>query len=106
MVRHEFTLDRFTRGLLLALTVLLAVIAIELWAARPGTTSTAMAQVPDSGAQRNQMIEETRRTNQLLEQILDHLKTKTVMVKMADTDRGGSERTDRGSSDRSVADKP
>ena len=96
MVRHECTLDRFTRGLLLVLTVLLAVIAIELWAARPSMTPAAMAQVPDSGAQRNQMIEETRRTNQLLEQILDHLKTKTVKVKMADTDRGGSDRSAAG----------
>jgi hypothetical protein len=87
MNRREFTLDRFTRGVLVALTVLLTIIVIELWAGRPTMTPEARAQVPDSGAQRNQMIEETRRTNQLLEQILDHLRTKPVKVKTVDTDK-------------------
>ena len=87
MSRQEFTLDRFTRGVLAALTVLLTVIAVELWAWLPSTAPAAMAQVPDSGAQRNQIIDEAHRTNQLLEQILDHLRTKTVKVKNADTDK-------------------
>ena len=87
MVRHEFTLDRFTRGVLVALTVLLTVIAIELWAGRPDMVPAAQAQVPDSGAQRNQIIEDGRRTNQLLEQILEHLRTKAVKVSIADTDK-------------------
>ncbi len=87
MARHEFTLDRFTRGVLIALTVLLTIIAIELWAARPSTIPAAQAQVPDSGLQRYQMIDEARRTNQLLEQILEHLRAKAVKVTITDTDK-------------------
>jgi hypothetical protein len=87
MLRQEFTLDRFTRGVLVTLTALLTIIAIELWAMQPDVVSPAQAQVPDSGLQRYQMIDEARRTNQLLEQILEHLRTKPVKVNITDTDK-------------------
>jgi hypothetical protein len=87
MTRREFTLDRFTRGVLIALIALLTVIAIELWAGRPDMVPAAQAQVPDSGLQRYQILDEARRTNQLLEQILEHLRTKAVKVSIADTDK-------------------
>ncbi len=90
--RHEVTLDRLTRGILAALTVLLTVIAVELWAWLPSTTPTAAAQGPDSGAQRTELIAEARRTNLLLEEILDHLRTKTIKVRMGDTDKSDERR--------------
>ncbi|GMU32913.1 MAG: hypothetical protein HS101_04030 [Planctomycetia bacterium] len=74
------TLDRFTRGILCALTVLLTIIAIELWVGRPDGVPTARAQIPDTALQRREIVEETRRTNVLLGQILEHLKTKPVQV--------------------------
>jgi hypothetical protein len=74
------TVDRFTRGILSALTALLTIIAIELWAGRPDGVSTAQAQIPDTALQRREIVEETRRSNALLEQILEHLKTKPVQV--------------------------
>ncbi len=86
-VSPVFALDRGTRLLLTALTVLLAVIAVELWAARPPLVREAQAQIPDSGLQRNVLIDEARRTNKLLEEILDHLQNKPVKVKSADTDK-------------------
>jgi hypothetical protein len=77
---HEFRLDRFTRGLLAVIAVLLAVIAVELWQGRPSMLPTAMAQIPDSGAQRYQMIDEAVKTNKFLADILDHLRTKSIKV--------------------------
>lgn len=79
-VTTTMTLDRFTRGILCALTVLLTIIAIELWVGRPDSVMTAQAQIPDTALQRREIVEETRRTNALLEQILEHLKTKPVQV--------------------------
>lgn len=74
------TLDRYTRGLLTALVVLLTIIAIELWAGRPDSVPAAHAQIPDTALQRLEIVQESRRTNVLLEQILDHLKSKTIQV--------------------------
>ncbi len=85
--QHTVVPDRYTRLLLTAITVLLTVIAIELWAERPPLVREARAQIPDSGLQRNVMIDEARRTNKLLEEILDHLKNKPIKVKSVDTDK-------------------
>lgn len=74
------TLDRYTRGLLTALVVLLTIIAVELWAGRPSDLPTARAQIPDTGLQRLEIVQESRRTNALLEQILEHLKSKPIQV--------------------------
>jgi hypothetical protein len=80
MTRATFTLDRGTRLLLATLTGLLGVIAVELWAGRPDLVPAASAQIPDTGLQRQQIVEEARRTNQLLEQILSHLRAKPIKV--------------------------
>ncbi|MBN2560687.1 MAG: hypothetical protein JXQ75_07145 [Phycisphaerae bacterium] len=98
MVRREFTLDRLTRSVLLVITVLLTVIAIELWAGRPSMLPTAQAQVPDSGLQRNQMIDEAHRTNRLLEEILQHLRAKAIKVEIMDTDKADGSRGRGGKS--------
>lgn len=95
MTTREIRLDRFTRGLLCALTVLLAVIALELWVGLPSSASPAMAQIPDTGLQRLQIVEETRKTNQLLQEILNYLKTGTVKVKTESADKRGGKK-DKG----------
>ena len=87
MDRQQFTLDRWTRCVLLVITVLLSVIAVELWGRRPSMLPTAQAQIPDDGAQRQRLIVESRRTNELLGQILDHLRTKPIKVKVIGTDK-------------------
>jgi hypothetical protein len=83
MGSQEVRLDRFTRCLLAVITVLLTVIAVELWQGRPSMLPEAMAQIPDSGAQRYQMIAETQKTNNLLADILDHLRNKAIKVQTA-----------------------
>jgi len=87
MDRQQFTLDRWTRYVLLAITVLLTVIAVELWGGRPSMLPAARAQIPDTAAQTQQLIVESKRTNQLLGQILDHLRTKPIKVQMVGTDK-------------------
>lgn len=72
--------DGFSRRLLTALVALLSVIAVELWVLRPGGPAAARAQIPDTALQRQNIVEETKRTNALLEQILDHLKSKPIRV--------------------------
>ena len=87
MDRYEFTLDRYTRCMLFAITVLLTVVAVELWVARPTILPAADAQVPDSGKQRYQAIQEARKTNETLRQILDHLRSKAIKVRIETTDK-------------------
>jgi len=97
MEKQTFTPDRFTRSLLGVLAVLLAIIAVELWAQRPSLLPAASAQIPDSGRQRNELLMETRKTNQLLDKILVHLQTKPIKVQAADTDqKNGSARKRSG----------
>jgi len=45
------------------------------------------AQVPDSGLQLNQILRETQRTNQLLDEILHALRAGTLKVRITDSDK-------------------
>lgn len=76
------TLDRATQRLLSVIAVLLAVLIVELWALRPDTAQPAHAQIPDTGLQRQQIVEEQRRTNDLLSATLEHLRTKPIKVRV------------------------
>ena len=82
----EIRLDKWTRRLLCAVAALLAIIAAELWAGLPAGRP-ALAQIPDSGRQRQDLLEESRRTNRLLSEIVEHLKSGTLKVDLADTDK-------------------
>ena len=88
--KHEITLDRYTRCLLTAIAILLTVVAVELWMGCPSMVESAVAQVPDSGLQRKVLNEKVRKTNRLLEQILQHLQTKPVKVEVLDPDKRDS----------------
>lgn len=92
MQATEFTPDRFTRYILFAIVVLLTIISVELWAFGPDMLPTASAQIPDTGRQRLEIIDETRKTNRLLTQILEQLRDKPIKVSIvtADESRGKS----------------
>lgn len=98
MNKLEFTLDRYTRGLLTVIAVLLAIVAVELAVQRPDIAATVQAQIPDSGLQRNQLIAEAQRTNQILDDILTHLRTKPIKVETqaAGADKATKDRTRKG----------
>lgn len=82
------TLDqRWLRRLLSAIVVLLAVIAVQLGTITGAWTPRAAAQIPDSGRQRQDLIDMQARTNAALDSILEHLRTQTLKVKMVGTDK-------------------
>lgn len=62
--------------------LLLGVIAIQLWSAAPSILPEAQAQIPDTGMQRKQLIDEARRTNELLSDILTQLREKPMKVRI------------------------
>jgi len=69
--------------------VLLALIAIPIWSGSVSVLPTAVAQIPDTGLQRKQLIDEQRRSNELLEQILETLQSRTIKVYVATSDKEG-----------------
>ena len=75
------------RGWLLGLigfTVLAT--CLRVWTGPVALIDTAAAQIPDSAAQRIQLLEETRRTNELLTQIKQILERGPLNVRIAGAD--------------------
>lgn len=83
---------RRTHLLLSCIAAVLAIIAIELSDRLPLPRSApAVAQIPDTGRQRQDIVVETRRTNELLGQILEHLRGKPVKVVVESPDKARGE---------------
>ncbi|HKQ50609.1 MAG TPA: hypothetical protein VJZ71_21240 [Phycisphaerae bacterium] len=91
MERQVITVDRFTGFLLTSIVGLLAVIAVELWVGL-SASSSAVAQIPDTGLQRQLIVEEGRKTNALLEKILEHLRSGCVKVKLESADKASGKK--------------
>jgi hypothetical protein len=96
MERQRISLDRYTGCLLTAIAGLLSIIAVELWVGL-SDGNQAQAQIPDTGMQRKQIVDEARRTNELLEKILNHLQTGSVKVKLENADKTGGKKGGGGS---------
>lgn len=60
--------------------------ALRSWVGTPAMLDSATAQIPDSLAQRRQMIDETKITNQHLSDIKRILETGTLHVRLAGAD--------------------
>ncbi len=84
---HAHTDMRWLRWSLAAIALLLMVIAVELSVLVGPLQPRAQAQIPDSGAQLMQLIEGQKVTNQILAQILDHLRTREIKARLIDTDK-------------------
>lgn len=91
------TLDLGTKRLLSVIALLLAVLIVELWALRPDTAPAAHAQIPDTGLQRQQIVDEQRQTNELLSAMLEHLRTRTIKVRVEPSEKpaDSAKRADR-----------
>lgn len=59
---------------------------IRVWVGPQAILEQAQAQIPDSGMQRKLLLEETRKTNQLLLEIKQLLKTHTFNVRIQGAD--------------------
>ena len=89
------TNTRWLRVLLSAIVCLLAVIAIELSVLTAPVQPRALAQIPDSGKQRYQLLDSQKKTTATLERILQHLRTQTIKVKVVGTDKDNKRPTTR-----------
>jgi len=80
--------ERYTQIVLTIIAGLLTVIAIELaFVADGATVSQAHAQIPDTGLQRKQIVDEQRITNQRLSALEKHLKEGTIKVRIVQDDK-------------------
>ena len=93
--RHDMVLERGVKRMLACITAFLVVIAVELAMLMPGHTPTVQAQIPDTALQRQNILVETQRTNELLQKILGHLQSKSVKVVMQGAEKGASGKTPR-----------
>ena len=60
---------------------------VRVWVAPGPLLPQAQAQIPDPAVQRNLALQETRRTNQLLEKLIKTLETRTLKVRIEDADK-------------------
>ncbi len=78
---------RFAIGWLRGVIGLFVVVTcLRVWVGPVAILEPARAQIPDSGRQRKQLLEEARRTNQLLTEIKQLLKDHTFNVRMERAD--------------------
>lgn len=59
----------------------------KVWVGDPRVLPLAAAQIPDSGMQRKVLIDEIRKTNQLITQLGVTMKTHTFKVRIEGTDK-------------------
>jgi cell division protein FtsB len=72
---------------LLAFVVTLQLLILAgQWANKPVFIAEAHAQIPDAGAQRNQIIEQLKETNQKLDRLISLLESGEVQVRVANSD--------------------
>lgn len=71
----------------LLLTAVIVATLCRVWLGPITVERTALAQIPDAGAQRNEVIAEIRKTNQLLGSIADLLEKRTLNVRVMPADK-------------------
>ena len=85
--------QRQKHGLItLALVGLLVATSLRVWLGPLTLTATAQAQIPDSGLQLKQIIDEVRRTNALLVEIKQLLVSRTFNVRIEGADNPADKR--------------
>ncbi len=84
-VGHHPSLSRVLWYVLLGLTL------CRVWVGPIGVLPAAQAQIPDSGAQRKQLIEEVRKTNRLLVQLHETLRDQIIKVRIIGADNPSAE---------------
>ncbi len=78
-----------TAGSSLPRIILYAFLAVSIWKAWFGSVDVlpkAIAQIPDSGVQRKQILAAVNRSNDLLAQLDQTLRTQTLKVRIIGTD--------------------
>ena len=86
-----------SRVLRVALGVLLLATVVRVWVGPVMGPAEVHAQIPDAGTQRLEALRITRRTNELLEQLLTTLRTRTLKVEIVGTDNTNASKVRRHS---------
>ncbi len=81
------------RLLQVGISLFVLLTCIRVWVGPVAILEPAQAQIPDSGMQRKLLLEEARRTNQLLAEIKQLLKTHTFNVRVQGADNQSGKRT-------------
>ena len=76
-----------SRWLRVAVGAILAATCVRVWLGPINFVPQAQAQIPNAGAQRADLVREAERTNQLLTEIVQILKTETLNVQVTGTDK-------------------
>ena len=74
--------ERTGKVLRFFLGVILAVTFIRVWAGPTSWAADAKAQIPDAGSQRADLLQEVRKTNDLLRKVVKILETQSVKVEV------------------------
>ena len=74
------------RGTRAVIGIFVLLTCIRVWVGPTQILNQAQAQIPDSGMQRKLLLDEARRTNQLLGRIEQFLKTHTFNVRIKGAD--------------------
>lgn len=91
---YQYQYSRWTRA---AILLFVLMTCVRVWVGPMPLVAEARAQIPDSGKQRLQLLQETQRTNQILNEIKQLLKGHTFKVRVegADNSLGVSPRPRR-----------
>ena len=82
----QVTVDRYTRNLLTVIAVLLAIVAVGLYTQTPSTVQVAEAAIPDSGSQRQIIINQLKEMNGQLRKLNQALTKTTLKVEVTNAD--------------------
>ncbi len=75
-----------TRVFRTAAILLVLLTCLRVWTGSEPLIERAQAQIPDAGHQRKLLVDETRKTNQLLTEIAQILRERTLNVRLAPAD--------------------
>ncbi len=87
------TASQTRRGRLIrsVLAILVLLSCMRAWLGPTEFVTPAQAQIPDSALQRKLLLEEARRTNQLLSEIKQILTSRTLNVRVQGADNKGAD---------------
>jgi len=85
---YQLWKPRFWRTLVVGFVLLSC---LRAWIGTAPQSDVALAQIPDSGLQRKLLIEESKRTNQLLTEIRQILSERTFNVRIQGADNNGAD---------------
>lgn len=78
--------DNVTRICLAAITVLMVVMVLALWAQTPSTSAQAAEEFLNTAAQRQEMVDAQKATTAKIDELITLLKSGEVKVKVAKED--------------------